>query len=148
MQRQHRLKKSAEFQRVRALKQSWAHPLLVLYAAAGEGAVTRVGISASKRTGKAVTRNRIKRLIREAVRRFLPDMPAGQDLVFVARPAAAEASYQQVSEAVERLLRRARLLAGRQTAGSKQVSILHTEGPAAPPGAGQAGGAESEPNGQ
>ena len=114
MQRQHSLKKSAEFQRVRALKRSWAHPLLVLYVAPAGAEVTRVGISVSKRIGKAVARNRAKRLIREAVRGFLPDMAPGHDLVFIARSAMAEAGYQQVVDAVERLLRRARLISGRR----------------------------------
>ena len=110
MQRRHRLRKSAEFQRVRALKQSWAHPLLVLYVAPNGLDVTRTGISVTKRLGKAVTRNRVKRLIREAVRSLLPAIAPGYDLVFVARGVAAEGSYLQVREAVEKLLGRARLV--------------------------------------
>jgi len=110
MQRQHRLKKSAEFQRVRAQKKSWAHPLLVLYVATNDLDVTRVGISVTKRTGKAVIRNRVKRLIREAVRGLLPSMASGHDLVFAARGAASGASYEQVRQAAENLLRRARLI--------------------------------------
>ncbi len=110
MQRRHRLRKSAEFQRVRALKQSWAHPLLVLYVAPNNLDVARVGISVTKRLGNAVARNRVKRLIREAVRGFLPAILTGRDLVFVARGAAAGASYHQVEETVDKLLRRARLV--------------------------------------
>ncbi len=110
MQKRHRLKKSAEFQRVRALKQSWAHPLLVLYVAPNDLGITRIGISVSKRIGKAVVRNRAKRLIREAARQYLPVLPPGRDLVFMARSGMGEASYEQVSRAVESLLSRARLL--------------------------------------
>jgi ribonuclease P protein component len=133
MQRQHRLKKSAEFQRVRALKRSWAHPLLVLYAAANNQGGTRVGISVSKRIGRAVARNRAKRLIREAVRSFLPGLPADQDLVFVARPSMGEAGYAQVLEAVERLLRRAGLLAGQRALSAP------AEGTGPSPDTGEAG---------
>ena len=116
MQRRHRLKKSAEFQRVRANKRSWAHPLLVLYIAPNGLDISRVGISVTKRIGKAVARNRAKRLIREAVRHYLPGLPSGWDLVFIARAAIAEASFLQVREAVENVLRRARLLrAGQPT---------------------------------
>lgn len=110
MQRRYRLKKSAEFQRVRALKRSWAHPLMVLYVAPNDLEIVRVGISTSKRIGKAVARNRAKRLIREAVRLLLPRVTPGHDLVFVARPAIAEADFEQVGRAVEILLRRARIL--------------------------------------
>ncbi len=95
---------------MRAQKQSWAHPLMVLSVAPNDLDVTRVGISTSKRLGKAVVRNRVKRLIREATRGFLPAMASGRDLVFAARGAAADASYQQVRQAVENLLGRARLI--------------------------------------
>ncbi len=126
MQRRHRLKKSAEFQRVRALRQSWAHPLLVLYVAPNGLEITRVGISTSKRVGKAVTRNRVKRLIREATRILLPGIARGRDLVFIARPAAAEADFHQISQAVEILLRRARLLPKEQPV-SKERDLANNE---------------------
>ena len=122
LQRRHRLKKSAEFQRVRALKQSWAHPLLVLYAAPNGLEITRVGISTSKRIGKAVVRNRVKRLIRESTRKLLPLLSPGRDLVFVARPNAADASYAEIGRAVEILLQRARLLPPRAVAEGKGPS--------------------------
>lgn len=119
MKRRHRLKKSADFQRVRAQRRSWAHPLMVLYAAPNNQELTRVGISTSKRIGKAVARNRAKRLIREAARKALPDILGGRDLVFVARGAIAEASYQQVNSAVEQLLGRSRLVTRRRPASQE-----------------------------
>jgi ribonuclease P protein component len=84
--------------------------LLVLYVAPNGLAVTLVGISVGKRIGKAVARNRVKRLIREAVRLHLPSLPAGGDLVWMARAPMAEASYEQVVRVVDTLLGRARLL--------------------------------------
>jgi ribonuclease P protein component len=44
--------------------------------------------------------------MREAVRRQLPVLRRGQDLVFIARPAASGASYQQIAEAVSHVLRK------------------------------------------
>jgi ribonuclease P protein component len=147
MRRRHRLKKSAEFQRVRALKRSWAHPLLVLYVAANDLDETRVGISVSRRIGKAVARNRAKRLIREAVRGFLPSLRVGQDLVFLARPSMAEATYHQVLEAVERLLRRAGLPAGQRTSATERGRGSSTEGTETSPSTGKPGsGQEAETN--
>ncbi len=110
MERRLRLRKSAEIQRVRALKRSWAHPLLVLYVAPNDLDVTRVGISTSRRVGKATARNRARRRIREAVRLRYPSLARGYDLLFVARPGIVEASWEDVREAVDSLLRRARLL--------------------------------------
>ena len=133
MQRRHRLKKSAEFQRVRALKRSWAHPLLVLYVAPNDLEITRVGISVSKRIGKAVVRNRVKRLIREAVRGYLPSLPGGQDLVFIARAAAAESSYERISDAVAKLLGRAGLLVRRKPAAQESERAASETGPSPTP---------------
>ena len=55
------------------------------------GGVARVGLTVSSKVGEAVTRNRIKRRLREAVRLELAQLPA-VDLVIVARASAAQAS--------------------------------------------------------
>jgi ribonuclease P protein component len=110
MRRAHRLRRPADFQRVRAMRRSWGHPLLVLYVAPNDGEATRLGISVGKRVGKAVVRNGVKRRVREAVRHRLTDLLPGHDLVFIARAPAAEASWQSLRDATDELLRRARVL--------------------------------------
>ena len=95
---------------MRARRKSWAHPLLVLYVAPNAGGPTRVGVVVGRRVGKAVTRNRVKRRVREAVRARYAVLPGGLDLVWIARPASATADYGEIVAAVEQLLRRARLL--------------------------------------
>jgi ribonuclease P protein component len=120
---------------------------LVLYVATNDLDETRVGISVSRRVGKAVARNRAKRRIREAVRSFLPSLRVGQDLVFVARPSMAEATYQQVLEAVEGLLRRAGLLAGQRISAVDRGRSSRAEGTGTPAQTDRAGnGQEAEPN--
>jgi ribonuclease P protein component len=110
MRRAYRLRRPAEFQRVRAGKRSWGHPLLVLYAAPNDGQPTRVGISVGKRVGNAVVRNRVKRRVREAVRMRYAELASGHDLVFIGRAPAAEADWPTLRVATEDLLRRARVL--------------------------------------
>jgi ribonuclease P protein component len=110
MRRAHRLRRPADFQRVRAMRRSWGHPLLVLYVAPNDGQATRLGISVGKRVGKAVVRNQVKRRVREAVRNRYVDLLPGHDLVFIARAPAATAAWPDLRDATDELLRRARVL--------------------------------------
>ncbi len=78
--------------------------------------VTRFGLTVSKRVGGAVTRNRVKRLLRENLVR-LPVRP-GFDLVIIARPAAADVSYKGVETSLRGLAGRARLLGNETDRGT------------------------------
>lgn len=55
----------------------------------GQRALGRLGITVSKRVGSAVTRNRIKRLVREFVRHNKSWLPEGHDVVVIAKRSAA-----------------------------------------------------------
>ena len=105
-----RLRRSSDFQRVRATGRSWTSRLLVLIVSANDLNQIRVGVTASRRVGGAVTRVRARRLVREAVRPWLRSMCGGWDVIFVARKPLANASYQDVAQAVAQLLGRAGLL--------------------------------------
>jgi ribonuclease P protein component len=110
MKKRLRLRKNSDFQRVRRKGHSWTHPLLVLCALHNNLGYSRVGFSASKWIGGAVVRNRAKRLMREATRLRLTMIADGWDVVMIARQPMREANFHQVDQAVEQLLRRARLL--------------------------------------
>lgn len=71
-----------------------------------EPGATRLGITASRKLGNAVQRNRVKRLVREAFRRHKLLFPSGLDLVFVAKKNAVDADYEQVVREIEKLCRR------------------------------------------
>jgi ribonuclease P protein component len=115
MNKRFRLRKNSEFRSVRGGGRSWVHPLLVLYARRNELEWPRVGISVGKRIGNAVTRNRVKRLIREAVRGRLPQIGSGWDLLFIGRTPIAQVDFAAVSAAVDQLLQRSGLLSGPPT---------------------------------
>lgn len=87
---------------------SRASDLVVMKALANGLILSRYGFSVSKRVGKAVTRNRVKRLLREILR--MTPLEPGWDIVFIARPAVASADYASLKRTVEGLLSRARLL--------------------------------------
>ena len=108
MKREQRLRTPAEFQRVRErAPRGWPHPLLVMYVSPNELGHPRVGITVSGRVGKAVVRNRIRRRLREALRARWDRLPQGSDVLVTARPASAQATWPQLCEALDSVLRRA-----------------------------------------
>ena len=111
MQRRFRLSRSEDFKRVRRSGKSYAHPLVVLVAQASETKEhLKLGIAAGKTTGTAVSRNRAKRLLREAMRELIPSIASGWDLILIARPALVNASLADTRSALTNLLQRAKLL--------------------------------------
>ena len=87
---------------------SWMSNLVVMKALSNKLSLSRYGLSVSKRVGKAVTRNRVKRLLREVLR--LTPLEPGWDIIFIASSGAASASYAELEKSVVSLLSRARLL--------------------------------------
>jgi ribonuclease P protein component len=105
VKREQRLRTPAEFRRVReAAPRGWPHPLVVLYAAPNELGQTRIGITVSSRVGNAVVRNRVRRRLREALRARLDRLAAGNDLLMIARPASARASWPELNAALDSVL--------------------------------------------
>ena len=82
---------------------------MVLCKLSGEQEQNRFAFSVSKRVGNAVTRNRIKRYMREVVRQQLPQLHSGWDILLIARERAAHASYQEIEDAILNLLRQCHL---------------------------------------
>ena len=106
----YRLRRRSDFGRVYAKGRSYAGDLVVMYVLPTKEQSVRVGFSVSGKVGGAVVRNRTRRLIREAVRKLLPRITGGCDLVFVARARSAEASLVRIAPAVEQALVRARII--------------------------------------
>lgn len=87
-----------------------ANSCLVLYARKNRSDTNRVGITVSKKLGKAVVRNRVRRRIREAYRLNEEKFLSGWDIVIVARSRAVEVSFQKITESLLSLAERAELL--------------------------------------
>ena len=80
-----RIKENYEFRRAYNRGKSFVTPYAVIYAFKTKRNDIRLGITAGKKIGKAVERNRAKRLIRAAFRNVLPKINLGYDFVIVAR---------------------------------------------------------------
>ena len=112
MRRQFRLAKRRDFASVFSQGRTWASQLLVLRAGANGLDYSRYGFIVSKRLGKAVARNKVRRRLREGARALLTR--PGWDIVISARTAAAQADYHELKRAVASLLARASILAANQ----------------------------------
>jgi ribonuclease P protein component len=105
------LKLSREFDRVRSEGRTTRGSLLMLGVLQLESdAGLRVGFVTSRRVGGAVVRNRMRRRLREIVRRHQHTLVNGLWLVVVARPASARATSAALEEEWLRLARRASIL--------------------------------------
>jgi ribonuclease P protein component len=108
-----RLRKRWEFERLQKGAAKIIRPLvLALWRPNGAGLV-RLGITASKRVGNAVARNRGKRWVREWFRRERSTLPAGLDLVLVLRPGVLQAGHDALLRDLGRLSGALRLAARR-----------------------------------
>lgn len=100
------LKKNRDFVRVYNKGKSKVNPVLVLYVLENGENYNRIGITVSRKVGKSVVRNRVKRLIKEAYRKHKHQIKSGYDLVFVSRIQARNSDYYTVDKWMDDLLRR------------------------------------------
>lgn len=103
------LRHNSEFGRVYARGKSYVHPDLVLYVLKNRSKRTRVGLTATKKIGHAVVRNRARRVMKAAIDEHLDYNIGGYDLVFVARGRTPRRKSWQLSAVVAKLFEQAGL---------------------------------------
>jgi ribonuclease P protein component len=99
-----RLTDSPDFERVYRQGTAYRGKLFSVHAFPNEFGTPRLGLSVSRRVGNAVMRNTVRRRLREVFYSVLPEIPSNLDLVVSARPAAAEATFQELGEEFVRAL--------------------------------------------
>lgn len=103
------LRRKVDFDALMADGRARSTPILVLRTRRTGGATTRIGFSTPRSLGGAVQRNRVRRRLRELVRERYGDLGTGWDLLVIARPAAAQASFADLREAFATLLGRSEI---------------------------------------
>jgi ribonuclease P protein component len=109
MQRRFRLRRSADFERVRKDGRVWRHPFVMLSAAKNDLGHNRYAFVTSRRLGGAVVRNRIRRMLREMTRLTAPRLRQGYDIVFIARNEIVGQPYNKINDVIGQLFKRADL---------------------------------------
>jgi ribonuclease P protein component len=115
-----RLRKHADYQRVYREGKRHSLPLMTYFVAPRKSGATfpeggqpeeyaaatgaRIGLTAGRVLGKAVERNRIKRRMREAIRRHRGELSAAVDVIFHPRRTVLEADFSAIERDVKRAL--------------------------------------------
>lgn len=111
MKKKQRIKKNEEFQKVFKHGKSFANRQFVVYVLPAEGREEfRIGLSVGKKIGNAVTRNRIKRYIRQTFLELKDELRQDRDYVIIARHPAASFDFHETKKSLQHVLRIARVL--------------------------------------
>lgn len=106
--RAHRIVSGAELREVQRRGRKSSTPFFVIAVARGKtDDLSRWGFVVSKQVGNAVTRNRVKRKLRDLAAREISANPIGMRAVVRALPPSAEASFSELADAWTQTLRQA-----------------------------------------
>ena len=104
MQKTIALTENRDFVRLYKKGRSYVAPGLVAYVSRNRLGINRLGITTGRKLGKAVRRNRAKRIIREAYRLLEPRTRPGYDFVFVSRVRTLSLKTGEVQAIMSRML--------------------------------------------
>lgn len=111
MNKRQRIKKNEEFQKVFKKGKSFANRQFVVYYLEKEGQTEfRIGLSVSKKIGKAVVRNQIKRYIRQSFLELNEQLCPNMDYVIIARQPAATLDFHETKKSLLHVLKIAKVL--------------------------------------
>ena len=113
MKKEYRVKKSQDFDNIIRKKQSFANRQFVIYYQENKLDHMRLGISVSKKLGKAHERNRLKRYVRESFK-TRKDFLKNYDIIIIVRPAAKGLSFLEFGSSMDHVLKRSKLYRGKR----------------------------------
>ncbi|MBF1050617.1 MAG: ribonuclease P protein component [Peptostreptococcaceae bacterium] len=103
------IKKDKKFKYIYTNGKSFANKKLVMYYIKNNEEKLQIGISISKKVGKAVVRNRLRRLIKENIR-LSENIKNGYSIIFLARVGADDLNFDTIKSSMNHILRKCELL--------------------------------------
>lgn len=104
------LKLNKDFRRLYSRGKNFVSGYTVVYASKNRSGKNRLGLTVSKSIGKAVKRNRLKRLMRESYRLMEEKINPGFDIIIVARGRALGKTQAQIQRDIEYAMRKLELI--------------------------------------
>ena len=100
----HRLKRNSDFNFVFKKGSSCPSKYIILYFARTKNTEPKIGLVVSKKIGKATTRNHVKRLLRESLRKYQDNIVPNTNLVFIVRTGIENLSFEEIDKFIYDIL--------------------------------------------
>lgn len=121
MKKEYRIKKSKDFDYIIKQKKSFANRQFVIYYNKTENNNVRLGISVSKKLGKAHIRNKLKRYVRECINKR-KNILKNYDLIIIIRKGALDLKYQDFDKSINHILTKTNMYKGNKKE-NERISI-------------------------
>jgi ribonuclease P protein component len=112
MKKNNVIKKNKDFKKVYKYGKSYADRNLVFFILDNKKKETRFGITTAKKINKAVTRNKIRRRLKEIVRKNICNIKKGYDVVVMSRVRGRDCSYKELENSFMSLAKKTNLYLG------------------------------------
>ena len=110
LKRINRLKKRYQFNYVYKSGEHFSGEHMVLYLVSSKTKNIKVGLAVTKKVGKAVVRNRVRRQLREIIKKQVPSLKQNYNLIVVARDNITSASFENLTNEFLKLIKKANLI--------------------------------------
>ena len=110
MKKDLRIRKNIEYKRVYKYGKNYWNRNLILYVKKNKSDKTRVGFTITKKIGNSVTRNKVRRRMKEIYRLKLKDIKMGFDLVFIPKKNVVSMPYNELENSMIHIMKIAGVL--------------------------------------